>query len=287
MENIIERIAKLLALSSSPNENEASAAAAKAQELLMRYNLKQEDIVKAIDRGAIETLEIYSSSKWTFWKIFLAQDIASSNFCLAWRFGKRLLVSGRKHNVVIVKVFYGYLTQTVERLATNAIKTQKQHYQTYLQQIEGTSIVAQPEPNWRTWRNSFIAGCSGRLRQRLLEQKQQMQRDGIAAFDTSSAVSAIACRTAIENETAALEQWKQSLGITITSSRVKPKGKLRQDGYSAGVKAANDISLSSQISPQSKQETPVKYARDQEIYEPSTTDNRPPFLKAASIMPSG
>jgi hypothetical protein len=162
-------------------------------------------------------------------------------------------------------VLYDYLTQTVERLATNAIKTQKQHYQTYLQQIGGTTIVALPEPNWRTWRNSFIAGCSGRLRQRLLERKQQMQRDGIAAIDTSSAVSAIACRTAIENEASALEQCQQSLGITITSSRVKPKGKLRQDGYSAGVKAANDISLSSQISPQSNQKTPVKYTQHQKM----------------------
>ncbi|MCL6753140.1 DUF2786 domain-containing protein [Nostoc sp. CCCryo 231-06] len=39
LEKIADKIRKLFALSQSPNEREASAAAAKAQEMLTRHNL--------------------------------------------------------------------------------------------------------------------------------------------------------------------------------------------------------------------------------------------------------
>ena len=44
MQDIVDRIAKLLALANSPNEHEAAAAATKAQELLLEHNLYLEDI---------------------------------------------------------------------------------------------------------------------------------------------------------------------------------------------------------------------------------------------------
>lgn len=44
MDNIIERIQKLLNLANSPNENEATLATAKANELLTKYNLNLQEI---------------------------------------------------------------------------------------------------------------------------------------------------------------------------------------------------------------------------------------------------
>lgn len=44
MQEIIDRIIKLLALATSSYEHEAAAAVTKAQELLMEHNLKLEDI---------------------------------------------------------------------------------------------------------------------------------------------------------------------------------------------------------------------------------------------------
>jgi ElaB/YqjD/DUF883 family membrane-anchored ribosome-binding protein len=44
MQDIVDRIAKLLALATSSNEHEAAAAAAKAQEILTEHNLRLEDI---------------------------------------------------------------------------------------------------------------------------------------------------------------------------------------------------------------------------------------------------
>jgi hypothetical protein len=42
--DIIEKIQKLLALATSDNENEAQMAAKRAQELLLKYNLKLTDV---------------------------------------------------------------------------------------------------------------------------------------------------------------------------------------------------------------------------------------------------
>ena len=55
-QNLLEKISKLLALASSPNEHEAALAAEKAAELLAKHNLsvadlgqdKDEDITKSI-----------------------------------------------------------------------------------------------------------------------------------------------------------------------------------------------------------------------------------------------
>lgn len=45
--NIKDKIAKLLALAESPNENEAKAALLKARELMAEHKLRREDVKKA------------------------------------------------------------------------------------------------------------------------------------------------------------------------------------------------------------------------------------------------
>lgn len=45
--NIKDKIAKLLALAESPNENEAKAALLKARELMAEHKLRPEDVKKA------------------------------------------------------------------------------------------------------------------------------------------------------------------------------------------------------------------------------------------------
>ena len=65
MQEIIDRINKLLALATSANEYEASAAAAKAQEILTEHNLRLEDIKTDQKSPAlpIEQITIGSNSR--------------------------------------------------------------------------------------------------------------------------------------------------------------------------------------------------------------------------------
>ncbi len=246
MQEIIERITKLLALATSPNEYEASAAAAKAQEILTEHNLRLEDI-KTSHKSPdipIEQITIGSNSRKIYWKGFIANAVANANFCKMWWMGGKMVVAGRSHNVAIALSLYDYLTKTVERLAAEAVKKEKQSWQIYLDQIEGTGIETLAQPNWRRWKSSFITGCSKRLIERIEEQRQRMNSQGIP----NTKVTGLACRMAHEREQEAILQWRQEQGITLTGRKATSKARMTRDGYTAGQRAGDSISLERQLS---------------------------------------
>lgn len=252
--DIIDKIAKLLALATSPNENEAAQAAAKAQELLMQHNLSLGDIKtdQSSAKIPIEQTVIDSSGKKIHWKGFLAQAIARANFCqMYWntRGGQsRTMILGKSHNVAITKSIYVYLITAVERLATEGVKAEKRNYCDYLNQIAGRGIDAQPEPNWRTWKSSFITGCSRRLCDRLDEQKRSLERDGITTeTGKGNSVSGLACRQAYEREAAAIQLWKRENNLQIRSSSCRSKAQISRDGYNAGRQAGDSVGLNRQM----------------------------------------
>jgi len=77
-QKVIERIRKLLALAQSANENEAQAAALKAQELLAEHNLREADLHEADDEFVIDG-ELLSDSRP--WRRKLAANVARLYFC--------------------------------------------------------------------------------------------------------------------------------------------------------------------------------------------------------------
>jgi hypothetical protein len=103
MQEVIDRINKLLALATSANEYEASAAAAKAQEILTEYNLRLEDIETGQKSPALpmEQITIGSNSRKVYWRGFIASAITNANFCKMWWMGGRMVIAGRSHNVAI------------------------------------------------------------------------------------------------------------------------------------------------------------------------------------------
>jgi hypothetical protein len=56
-EEVLSKVRKLFELSRSPNENEAALAAAKAREILSRYNLSMADLPTAEMKTAIQAIE--------------------------------------------------------------------------------------------------------------------------------------------------------------------------------------------------------------------------------------
>lgn len=79
-----EKIKKLLALSESPNENEAKAALLKARELMAEHKLTEADCKEAGKREAEEII-----TEWTFskrrdpWLSVLSTVIADNHSCIA------------------------------------------------------------------------------------------------------------------------------------------------------------------------------------------------------------
>ena len=84
--NIKDKIAKLLALAESPNENEAKAALLKARELMAQHKLRPEECSKETNvRVRRELLDVQVSKTKYHWAIDLSSVIAGHYCCRAYR----------------------------------------------------------------------------------------------------------------------------------------------------------------------------------------------------------
>lgn len=94
---IIEKVKKILALAgNNPNQNEAIAAALKAQQLMAKFNINEADLGDEITEDKIESMECVTSGKTQKWRLSLALVIAKNFRC-------KVYLSG-SGNVT----FYGY-----------------------------------------------------------------------------------------------------------------------------------------------------------------------------------
>ena len=95
--NIKDKIAKLLALAESPNENEAKAALLKARELMAEHKLRPEEIKKAESVKVVrELLDVTCTAMTNPWAVSLSAVIAEHYCCRAYRNRG----SGRKLNQI-------------------------------------------------------------------------------------------------------------------------------------------------------------------------------------------
>lgn len=95
--NIKDKIAKLLALAESPNENEARAALLKARELMAEHKLRPEEIKKAENVKVVrELLDVTCTAMTNPWACALSAVIAEHYCCRAYRNRG----SGRKLNQI-------------------------------------------------------------------------------------------------------------------------------------------------------------------------------------------
>lgn len=203
--SIIDKIKKLFAMGNratnhdgSSNEAEASAAMAKAQELLAKYNLDLkmvQDQVKTVGQeevvGKREKTQINKSAMYKWQKEFWA-GLAEANFCWHWivevrediknswkvRKVKRHVILGSEANVIAVQMMGEYLCETIERLLPYP-------------NVERLSKAA------ISWRE----GCAERLIERIKENAERMKNEGVKSEGSSS--TALAVRDMVQAEYAA------------------------------------------------------------------------------------
>jgi len=128
--SIIELIRKCLALSTSSNEHEAARAAAKAQELLFKYNLSMAEIEASADASEekVKVTKDYTDLKTTKnqgrWKMSLIHKIARHSFCDIISSGRdRAIIIGQPHNIMAVQELYIWTAVQIERLAHEACRS--------------------------------------------------------------------------------------------------------------------------------------------------------------------
>ncbi|MEH1922231.1 DUF2786 domain-containing protein [Nostoc sp.] len=185
LEKIADKIRKLFALSQSPNEAEASAAAVKAQEMLTRHNLS----IASLQDWTPQPLEeevIRQFKRMTSWKFILLSGVCWGNYCCAiarhYHSGSKMIILGRKVNIVSTRIQFEYLEQTIERLAKQAVGD-------------------------RAFRNAFKLGAANRLVNRILENREQQKNGGIAGTAESVAVPAIIVQALYEKLESELEAY--------------------------------------------------------------------------------
>jgi hypothetical protein len=130
-EIVMNKIKKLLALTSSPNEAEASVAMEKVHQFLKEYNLSISDITED-NRFSIIEENYLEYGKERKWRTLLCIAVSSANYCSPLKAIKggntTIRLVGKEHNILASKLMLDYLMATIERLSKNIAVKQRESY---------------------------------------------------------------------------------------------------------------------------------------------------------------
>jgi len=217
MDKVLDKIRKLLALSSSPNEAEAASALTKAHEMLKKHNLSMVDLKDKTEDGIIS---FDFGDTGHNWRMLVINAIAQVNYCRVVRkiisgqanlkrrsYETHILVFGKEHNVEAVKVMADYILGAIEKGA-------KGHYG------EGKSIVA-----------SYKVGFSDAICNRLYTMHKEEQADP-------------ECKALVVTADNELNQFMKKMNLV----KIKCSHRISSpNGYLAGQVDGRNLSLHNQI----------------------------------------
>ena len=117
LEAVKRRIKKLFALSKSPNENEAMAALAKAQELMKEYRLNESECLYARHTAK-------ATKRLSKWRSVLANAVAPLYCCETFRgeYHGEICFYGDSFDAFMAGEMYRYLSRTIEGISKRNIR---------------------------------------------------------------------------------------------------------------------------------------------------------------------
>jgi hypothetical protein len=215
MSAIEDRIRKLLALADSPNENEAAAAAEKAQALMLRYGIELATVAASSgERLAVD--EHVVDGRADPWRRMLADAVArSAGGQIVWapdgRSQGKIFFYGPAATVGGIIELYRYLEAQLVVISAAATATRRER------RVHG-----------RRWRNSFLLGAVGRLAQRLDARRAETAETAV------NGRALVLVKTAVDRK---IERRWPDLG----SSRYRAS--VARSAYEAGSHAAKHVDL--------------------------------------------
>ena len=244
-DSLMRRIEKLMRLAESPNEHEAAAAAAKAQELLIENKLSMSDVERRSQDQANPLTETeYKIESKERWRHDLASNIASAYFCSTVHWSGRTAGShrvaflGRKADIEIAWFMYGYLAEKIETLAKVGYKAE------YDRRVLTNDIRGALSMDTRKWTRAFKHGAQQTVSARLYENKKKhidpeksVSLD-MTAPNTTGESRALILRNADQEVYEFKKKRHPKLG---TMSRTAPVAD--SSGFHSGRKAGADIDL--------------------------------------------
>ena len=236
-DKLIKKIQALLALSDSPNENEATSAAAKAQELMNTYSLSMAEVSVEDDNDDGVIHQQFGPSKSNvFWKLMLATGIAKANNvkCFSGKDRnngtrmKYIHFVGRAGLVTGCIALYNYLSETIDRECKRQMTIAKRDPYN-----EGTS--------WRSWADSFRKGMADRITERLKEKKEAMETTDSLHEPIGSAIVRQKTSSMLAKENQAFMD-----GMGLRTQKVGTSSR-SADGSNAGRRAGDRAALGGQL----------------------------------------
>ena len=214
-ERILEKVRRLFELAKSSNEYESAAAAAKAQEILHKYNLTRADVPESADAPYVKNnIRLASADRW---RGRLMHVLAKANGAyLVSLGGADYAIMGQRHTLEIVEYSYQQMQRRIDWLADMA-------WQCY----DG-------EGDARTFKSSFRDGIINSLSAKLTANKREMSN----ASPESRAMVAVAD----DRLSRAVAGWFPRL-----SSRRGNAYTHSQDGYSMGKAAGSHLNVNPRL----------------------------------------
>jgi len=167
------------------SENEANAAAAAIQRLLLQYNLSMEEIDMK-DKPKDEVNEEFGTwYKYKFiggdWEYRLMHVICKWNFCKCFIHGdrkdKRMLFLGTKQNMETVKWLHGMLC---ERFVEIGKKKYKEHQESIAYRFKPIGLD--------TYLRSYLTGCAAGLDEKMRLEAKEEKKDEVLATKITALV---------------------------------------------------------------------------------------------------
>ncbi len=233
-ERLIDKIRKLMALSHSPNEHEAALAAARAREILDKYDLSLTE-VEMNDEEIIEHRVETGTKEPPLWMGRLALYVGKAFNCRIFRLYGMMVFCGTKADTQVSEFTYTFLFRTVKRLCKEH-KASLEKSGIWNAQFRGRS-------GSRTYMKSYALGVVNAIDQKLREFVQS--RDRMQKFEDFKKATG---KDLVVIKNQAVDRYCEKLHLRHTQShaRVDYSGfeAGRRDGRSVqihhGVNGAND-----------------------------------------------
>lgn len=242
-ETILTKIRKLLELSKSSNEHEAATAAARAAELMLKFEIEEADLeaAKPVAEQVVHPIVdevIDEGQRRVTWKGYILTALARAfgGDTYTWRYDDRIegRVIAPAPAMQAIRYMYSYLTGEVDRLADAAYATEHAECR-----ASGVEV-----PSARAWKSAFRVGAATVIYSRLSEQRSQA-RSVAKAAGKSQALAVI------DRQSNALDTFKRKKhrwmftksGKERTWGSSSTAGRSSSSGYEAGQNAGRVVNL--------------------------------------------
>lgn len=224
-EKLIDKIRKLMALSHSPNEHEAALAAARAREILDKYDLSLTE-VEMNDEEIIEHRVDTGTRKAPLWMGRLAVSVSRAFNCRVFRVYGIMVFCGTKADTQVAEYTYMFLFRAVKRLSKEhkASLEKSGIWDTHYKGRHGS----------RAYMQSYALGVVNAIDQKLREfvqSKERMQK--YEDYNKATGKDLIV----IKNN--AVDRYVSKLRLRHTRSHAN----LDYSGFSAGQKDGRSVQI--------------------------------------------